>query len=287
MSASSYCFNESVVTDHFLDGNELWALPGLTSVDTDQIFSDNTTEPPLWTFTVTSQESSNTSLLPMACIADCYDSVTDCDTYCSRLWSSTIVVDNITYTLSPQNLSDGEYLHLAILEAGANHAANYRSYGGQVLQTDYLQTYSTCEPSSRYHWGFSSLLLFSFCMVSIIFASIMLFLDAEAYWHGHANRLDVPTNVYRDALDLSIELRTQHGEEVEQMPAKNLLELVEKERGRMSVDVKDLPQTRGRLRQEKKYGLAAAEEIELKSALGKDRGGRESAWSYNARPRLR
>lgn len=235
-----------VVADLVLDSNELWALPSFASVDTDDTFSDNSTEPPLWTFTVTSQQTTNDTLRPIACISICDTSVTDCPTYCSRLSSSTILVGNTTYTLSPQPLN------VAVLVAGTNYAANFRSYGDEALTTDYLETHTTCEPTTRYRWGFSSLLLFTFCLVSMLFAAIILVLDAEAYWHGRANRLDVPANVYRDALDLSIELRAQHGDEVEQMPAKELLELVERERGRMSVDVEDLPQSRGKLRRQER-----------------------------------
>lgn len=225
--------------------NELWALPSLVDVNTDDTLSDQSSSPPLWTFSVTSQEPQNKNLRPLACTAICY-SVTDCPKYCSRLTSSTILVGNTTYTLSPQPLN------VAVSLGGTNYALEFRSYGDQALPTTYLEEHTTCEPTARYHWGFSSELLFTFCIVSMLFAMIMLLLDAQAYWHGRADRQDVSANVYRDALDLSMELRAQHGEAIEQMPAKEVIELVEKERGRIFLDVENLPQSRKRVHQEER-----------------------------------
>ncbi|KAK3625239.1 hypothetical protein LTR56_012034 [Elasticomyces elasticus] len=168
---------------------------------------------------------------------------------------NTITIDNHTYILQqPLNVAISNYED-AQGENTINiyRATEYRSYLDEALSVAYLRYNTTCQPSTNYHWGFSSLLLFAFCVTSVAFASTMFLLDAESFWHGRADVLYMPVNVYRDALDLSIELRARYGERVDQMPSKQLLNLVGRERSQMSLDLTHLPQSRKRMRQQQQY----------------------------------
>ena len=106
----------------------------------------------------------------------------------------------------------------------------------------------TCEPAKRYQWGFSSQLLFTFCILSIAFATALTTLHLDAYWCGRSESHTRPTNIYRDALDLAQELRNQLGVGVEEMSADELRDLVNKKQGIMRLETDSLPLSRSQER---------------------------------------
>ncbi|KAK5679492.1 hypothetical protein LTS10_008310 [Elasticomyces elasticus] len=226
-----------------------------TSLGAVQRFQDNSTDPAQWTFTVvysvySSLDSLNTTDTCFKC-RHCYQ-YSDYEWYCSTFINSTITISNHTYTL--QQPLDVAMPDRPRFQSGLTipDAAAYWSYNTEALSNDYLQHNTTCQPLTDYQWGFSSLLLFAFCVTSLVFAIVMFFLDAVSYLEGCADRLDVPANVYRDALDLSIDLRARYGEEVDQMPSRELLNLVEHERSEMSLDLTHLPQNRKEMRKQQR-----------------------------------
>ena len=48
---------------------------------------------------------------------------------------------------------------------------HYMSYGSLSFSSDYLRDSITCQLSDHYHWGFSSLLLLVFCLLTAVFAA--------------------------------------------------------------------------------------------------------------------
>lgn len=86
-----------------------------------------------------------------------------------------------------------------------------------------LATEGTCLPSKDYAWGFSSLMLFIFCMLTIFILLLLVMLHYDAYCNGMADQYKLQISAYRDVLDLAEELRTHYGEaEVASMSANEL-----------------------------------------------------------------
>lgn len=72
----------------------------------------------------------------------------------------------------------------------------------------------------------------------------MTTLHLHAYWNGHSDRCGGPTNIYRDVLDLALELQRQLGLDAQDMSAPQLKTAVEEEGARMSVRADTLPLSR-------------------------------------------
>ncbi|KAK5709920.1 hypothetical protein LTR17_019368 [Elasticomyces elasticus] len=221
-----------------------------TRPGTVQGFQDNSTNPAQWTFTVVYSDflSYNSSGHDFHCSGVLGDKWRRCWSFVN----SSITIYNHTYTFQqPLDVAISNGSHYGDAQDGRGiyipDAVAYRSYGEEALSTNYLQNHTTCQPSTIYHWGFSSLLLFAFCVTSLVFATTISLLDTESYWHGRTDRLDVPANIYRDALDLSIELRARYGEEVDEMPSTELLDLINQKPSEISLDLTHLPQNRRRM----------------------------------------
>ncbi|KAI6843470.1 hypothetical protein KC340_g8260 [Hortaea werneckii] len=80
-----------------------------------------------------------------------------------------------------------------------------------------------CLPSKDYVWGFSSLMLFTFCMLTILILLLLIVLHYDASCNSMADRYKLRTSAFRDVLDLAEELRAHYGEaEVASMSAPEL-----------------------------------------------------------------
>jgi len=108
----------------------------------------------------------------------------------------------------------------------------------------YLETYTSCEPAAVYRWGFSSLLLFTFLIFTMIFVVVLMVLHYETYWYGRGDAYRQPVNVFRDMLDLAKELRTQLSHDVEDMPADELKATIKKDEGVVRLERDQLPLSR-------------------------------------------
>ncbi|RMY63482.1 hypothetical protein D0863_10513 [Hortaea werneckii] len=92
-------------------------------------------------------------------------------------------------------------------------------YQGSELAT----TKGKCLPSKDYVWGFSSLMLFTFCMLTILILLLLIVLHYDAYCNSMADRYKLQISAFRDVLDLAEELRARYGEaEVASMSAPEL-----------------------------------------------------------------
>ncbi|KAI7156218.1 hypothetical protein KC349_g6427 [Hortaea werneckii] len=69
-----------------------------------------------------------------------------------------------------------------------------------------------CLPSKDYVWGFSSLMLFTFCMLTILILLLLIVLHYDAYCNSMADRYKLQISAFRDVLDLAEELRAHYGE---------------------------------------------------------------------------
>ncbi|KAI7234672.1 hypothetical protein KC343_g6917 [Hortaea werneckii] len=96
--------------------------------------------------------------------------------------------------------------------------------GDTVLYRGFeLATKGKCLPFKDYVWGFSALMLFTFCMLTIFILLLLIALHYDAYCNSMADRYKLRISAFRDVLDLADELRAHYGEaEVASMSAPEL-----------------------------------------------------------------
>lgn len=88
---------------------------------------------------------------------------------------------------------------------------------------DYLQENGSCQPSAHYIWGFSSILLFVFCVLSVLFAAVLLALHFASMLCSRNGRSPYETNIYRDAVDLVYGLQDDcFGDTLQDMSADDI-----------------------------------------------------------------
>ena len=150
--------------------------------------------------------------------------------------TSSISFNNETWTLKAPTLN------IVANSSYYGYPSEYYAIDNHAYWADNLTI--TCEPAKRYQWGFSSQLLFTFCVLTIVFATALTSLHLDAYWGGRSDGHTRPTNIYRDTLDLAQELRKQLGVEVEEMSADELRELVNKRQGVIRLETDSLPLSR-------------------------------------------
>ena len=114
-------------------------------------------------------------------------------------------------------------------------------YGNQTLSQDYIRQNAICQPLNEYQWGFSFLLLFTFCLATLLILGILLLLQHDVYLNSTTNETKEGPSVYRDALDLAAMLKAKLGDEVQHLPRKELEERVGNAGTVVSIGDSDLP----------------------------------------------
>jgi len=198
-----------------------WSEPGLNEDERVAAFNrtlqsmpgrQNVTDkrdPPLWSFTLYPRQ--------MIYLTDNRDSWW-------RNWSaidSMIVIDNTTHDLGSARLVVKRNI---LPDQGGWPQTTWLAYDNNISYTasDILER-GKCLPADDYIWGFSSLMLFTFCMITIAVALILITLHYDAYFNSAADRYRLSISPYRDVLDLAEELRAHYGvAETADMPAKEL-----------------------------------------------------------------
>lgn len=161
--------------------------------------------------------------------------------------NSHFAESNITLNDHTWQLEDPPLDIIAQIHTGSVGTAtiNYMSTGNLTFSSDYLRANSKCEPSDKYEWGFSSLLLLVFCLFTIIFAMILTALHADAFWNSRADRHEYDVNHFRDAVDIVYELRDNYVEDsILHMPARELVQGLHDRDKSMQLDIKELPPSR-------------------------------------------
>ncbi|SMQ51010.1 unnamed protein product [Zymoseptoria tritici ST99CH_3D7] len=99
----------------------------------------------------------------------------------------------------------------------------YLDENGKVLDEHWLQKVSTCQTLETYQWGFSSLMLFTFCMATAIFLTVLLTLNLDIYLNSQVNRVHQDFSLHRDILDYASEIQAEVGKDkADSMPSKVL-----------------------------------------------------------------
>jgi hypothetical protein len=94
---------------------------------------------------------------------------------------------------------------------------------GTVVSEDIVKKTGTCISDKAYAWGFSSLILLTFCSYTIAFAIALILLQTDVYWNSRYDRKHQAYSIYTDVLYLAEELKATFGHKVEdhlQSPSK-------------------------------------------------------------------
>ena len=162
------------------------------------------------------------------------------DEYGQRIvkFNSSIFINGKNFTLG--------YPPLYIIQQPILADARYYTLPetNHTLTKDFILANSFCRPLNTYQWGFSSLLLLVFCLMSTLFALIFLLLHWDIYWNSRAGRLRSHISIYRDAIDLVTELKRQFGEQVVGLPAQELEQRVHGCRETIYLETDELPLSR-------------------------------------------
>ena len=123
---------------------------------------------------------------------------------------------------------------------------SYMSIHNLAFNDSYLKEKSVCQPSHSYRWGFSSLLLLVFCILTLIFAITLSTLHGDAFWNSKTDRFRYDINHYKDAVDLVRELdHRQLGASVWSLSAGELVQEVNVKSRDISLEIDEFsPLTR-------------------------------------------
>ena len=155
---------------------------------------------------------------------------------------STIVVQNTTYNLN----TSIKFEYNIDSQGNANFATKYiwDDRNTTALGVD-LAAIGICLPSKEYVWGFSSLMLFTFCMLTVAVLLLLIVLHYDAYLNSMADRYRLQISTYRDVLDIADELRSHYGEaEVSSMSTTELDKAMQKDPATIGLETTILHKTR-------------------------------------------
>jgi hypothetical protein len=103
-----------------------------------------------------------------------------------------------------------------------------------------------CIADEAYSWGFSSLLLLTFCCYTIAFALALILLQTDVYWNSRHDREHQSHSIYTDVLYLAGELKNTFGQNVEDhmKSPESFEKRVHRWKQGLRLDVRDLPLSR-------------------------------------------
>jgi hypothetical protein len=178
-------------------------------------------------------------------------------------FSSKISFPNASYNLSApplnitiqQNAPDVFATNSYTLDEGT--VGPYYAIKTTAFNQTWIQDKSSCLSLNQYKWGFSSLLLFCFSILTVIFGMVMAYLQWEVYWHSRIDRCRVESSIYGDVVNLAAELQKRAAEPIETMSAYELSRSAKRDREGMRIETDALPVTRAEERHPTGYDVLA------------------------------
>lgn len=191
----------------------------------------------------------------------------------STMTTSTVVLNGTSWELSPPldvhfrvsfsdtrrdqsninqrclNVSDcwfGYDLNLTETEYMQKQRISAFSHNGTGFNDTTIRETGRCVAEDAYSWGFSSLLLLTFCIYTICFAFALILLQTDVYWNSKYDRVHRSHSIYTDVLYLADELRAEFGSTMQghaQSPTK-VERMVEHAKHGLNIDVTGLPLSR-------------------------------------------
>jgi hypothetical protein len=119
-------------------------------------------------------------------------------------------------------------------------------FNNTYLEEDTIKRAGRCVSEDQYQWGFSSLLLLTFCIFTNLFAFALIVLQTDVYWNSRHDRSSQSHSLYADILYLAGELKTRFpGKTGENMPSPEVFgEEVERSGEKLCVGAINLPLSR-------------------------------------------
>jgi hypothetical protein len=119
-------------------------------------------------------------------------------------------------------------------------------YNDTILAATAIVNNGLCIAGDAYSWGFSSLLLLTFCCYTSAFALALILLQTDVYWNSRHDRDHQSHSIYTDVLYLAEELKNTFGQNIEDM--QHSPKAFEKKVGNwkqgLRLDVDELPLSR-------------------------------------------
>ena len=118
---------------------------------------------------------------------------------------------------------------------------NETSLGEDAIKKD-----GRCVAAEAYSWGFSSLLLLTFCCYTIAFALALILLQTDVYWNSRYDRGHQSHSIYTDVIYLAEGLKNTFGQNIEDhmLSSKAFDKRVQNWKQGIRVDVRGLPLSR-------------------------------------------
>jgi hypothetical protein len=191
----------------------------------------------------------------------------------SDFWSGTYASDVVEVT-SPDDTVD-------------TFNGSWYMYNETLLTKADVINNGRCIAEEAYSWGFSSLLLLTFCCYTFAFALALIALQTDVYWNSRHDRDHQSHSIYTDVLYLAAELKNTFGQSVEDhlhSPKAFDKKVGEWKQG-LRLDVRDLPlsrwqewrMSRATNRADRKAKIASAADhdptLELHNLSSRKRGG--------------
>ena len=111
---------------------------------------------------------------------------------------------------------------LSIVVNGSGFGKYFYSIGSRALKTSYITSTGQCEPSKTYVWGFSFPMLFTVCILTMLFFGALGFVYLDTYNNGEADQFERPVSIYRDILDLAHDIKQVLGNDGDTLSTKEL-----------------------------------------------------------------
>lgn len=155
-----------------------------------------------------------------------------------------------------------------------------------IISYEDLLKGTQCLPSSRYKWGFSSILLFTFGVASIPFLVVLQTLSCVTYSYSRSANIELKLSIYQDILDISEELRAC-GYAVPDANGKELSKLIYEGGDGVLLDVEGLPLNNVTLQKQRREEQRQADHAESETDPRRRRGNREDIGEELAQFQLR
>ena len=124
------------------------------------------------------------------------------------------------------------------------------------LNETWIEQHNSCLSLNRYEWGFSSLLLFLFCITSLLFTATLAYLQHEIHALSRIDRVEDVSDRYTDTIDLYAELQLLTSKDIKTLPTSELVQSVRDDQDGVRSNVTSLPFSR---REEKRRGSRVVE----------------------------
>lgn len=147
--------------------------------------------------------------------------------------SSKITINGQLFVLDPPTLDFVDVRYL-----------NYWSADNVTFNSTWIEAKSICQPSDRYQWGISFLMLFIFCVLTVVFVILLCGVWYNVYWNSRADGLAHDFNVFSAVMDLASSIVEELGPDAALLSPKDLKEAVLESTGAMTINIDNLPLSR-------------------------------------------